>query len=306
MRKKKGILLALLCSLLLAVNVWADDGAGQDPDYPTDYYMIVESPAGGIDIYSEADPQSNKLNDDLIVNGTAVYIQGEKTGADEKDWGYTQYHGMNGYVEMDDLKPATKTEAIASEYEMLGGENSDFDVKVTSENGSVVLYQGPGEKFGEISNDAGIADGTSVHVSQYVQGEDGSNWGKISTDTAEGWLNLDQNTDYQGTAEVTPTPSAVPTATPTPSMTPTPEVTPTETVTPTPEITPTEAATPTPEVTPTKAVTPTPEVTPAEEGEDISGTNVKTAKTSSPVFWVSATGILLIIAVLVYFLRKKK
>ncbi len=317
MRKKRGILLALLCSLLLAVNVWADDGVGQDPDYPTDYYMIVESPSGGIDIYSEADPQSNKLNETPITNGTAVHIQGEKAGTDGKDWGYTQYRGMNGYVEMDDLKPATKMEAVASEYEALGGESADFDVKVTSENGSAVLYQGPGEKFGEVSGMEGIADGTSIHISEYVQGEDGSNWGKTTTDVAEGWIDLDQDTDYQGAAAVTPTPTPKATATltpevtPTEKVTPTPEPTPTEKVTPTPEPTPTKEATPTPEPTPTEEATPTPEATPTEEvtpaeEEKASGENVTSAKTNTPVLWISIAGIILIILVLVYFLRKKK
>lgn len=298
--------MVLLCSFLLAANVWADDGIGQDPDYPTDYYMIVESPSGGIDIYSEADPQSSKLNEALIANGTTVHIEGEKAGADGKDWGYTQYRGMNGYVEMDDLKPATKTEAIVSEYEALGGETADFDVKVTSENGNVVLYQGPGEKFGEVSGMEGLADGTSIHISEYVQGEDGSNWGKTTTDTAEGWINLDQDTDYQGTVEVTPTPTPKVTATPTPEATPTKTVTPTPTekATPTPEATPTEEATPTPEATPTEEVTP--EATPAEEGEKASGENVTSSKMNSPVLWISIGGIILIVIVLVYFLRKKR
>ena len=67
--------------------------------------QVVESPEGGIDIYSEADPQSTKLNGELIPNGIAIRIQGEKTGTDNKKWGYTQYHGMNGYVPMDNLDP---------------------------------------------------------------------------------------------------------------------------------------------------------------------------------------------------------
>ena len=108
MKKKWGIIVALLCSLLLAVNVRADDGVSQDPEYVTDYYMIVQSPDGGVDIYSEADPQSSRLNEKQIVNGTAIHIQGEKTGTDNKKWGYTQYHGMNGYVPMDNLDPVDR------------------------------------------------------------------------------------------------------------------------------------------------------------------------------------------------------
>ncbi len=40
-----------------------------------EYAMVVESPEGGIDIYSEADPQSTKLNGELIPNGIAIRIQ---------------------------------------------------------------------------------------------------------------------------------------------------------------------------------------------------------------------------------------
>ncbi|MFR7396307.1 MAG: hypothetical protein ACLUTA_14590 [Blautia wexlerae] len=48
----ESVMALVLCSLLLAVNVWADDGVGQDPEYVTDYYMIVQSTDGGVDIYS--------------------------------------------------------------------------------------------------------------------------------------------------------------------------------------------------------------------------------------------------------------
>lgn len=109
----------------------ADDGVSQDPEYVTDYYMIVQSPDGGVDIYSEADPQSSRLNEKQIVNGTAIHIQGEKTGTDNKKWGYTQYHGMNGYVPMDNLDPVDRAKAIESEFKTFGGEDVDLPGKGT-------------------------------------------------------------------------------------------------------------------------------------------------------------------------------
>ena len=230
MKKKWGIIVALLCSLLLAVNVWADDGVSQDPEYVTDYYMIVQSPDGGVYIYSEADPQSSRLNEKQIVNGTAIHIQGEKTGTDNKKWGYTQYHGMNGYVPMDNLDPVDRAKAIESEFKTFGGEDVDLQVKVQTEDGNADLYNGPGEKYGEVAGSDGIADGTAVHISQQIYGEDGVNWGKADTDP-EGWLSLDRDTDYQsevvdmqsGSAEKETTPT--PKATPTEETTPTPEAT---------------------------------------------------------------------------------
>ena len=82
----------VLCFILTEVSVYADDGKGQNPDYVTDYYMIVQSTQGGVDIYDEADTQSVKLNDSKIPNGTAIHVLGEKNGADNKKWAYTQYH----------------------------------------------------------------------------------------------------------------------------------------------------------------------------------------------------------------------
>ena len=330
MKKKWGIIVALLCSLLLAVNVWADDGVSQDPEYVTDYYMIVQSPDGGVYIYSEADPQSSRLNEKQIVNGTAIHIQGEKTGTDNKKWGYTQYHGMNGYVPMDNLDPVDRAKAIESEFKTFGGEDVDLQVKVQTEDGNADLYNGPGEKYGEVAGSDGIADGTAVHISQQIHGEDGVNWGKADTDP-EGWLSLDRDTDYQSEVvdmqgdsaqtaaekETTPTPKA----TPTEETTPTPEATPTEEVTPTPEATPTEEATPTPEATPTQKVTPTEKITTTKEAtptkestkdsqddtKKASGENVKAVGGfHSPVTWISIIGIIVIVILMIYFLKKKK
>ena len=240
---------------------------------------------------------------------------------------------MNGYIPMDDLDPASRADAVNEEYRTFGGKDVDFEVKIQGNGGNVPVYNGPGEKFDEVSGADGIADGTSVHISQYMRGEDGTNWGKTDTDgVTQGWLNLDRDTDYvnenasadapeaTGTsgnvpvAAVTPTPEA----TPTPKATPTPDVTPTEKVTPTPEATPTEEATPTPEATPTEEAMPTPEETetPAstedkesddKQSQKTSGKNVKAdSGMKNPVIWISGIGIIVIIILLIYFLKKKK
>lgn len=335
--KKKGILLALLFSLLLAVNVWADDGAGQKPDYSTDYYMIVECKEGGIDIYDEADPEGNKLNDELIINGTALHIEGEIDGKDNKKWAYVPYHGMYGYVPFDNLKPVTPSEAAKSEYFTYGGKDVAFDVKITAADGTAAFYSGPGDQFNKVEGAAEIPDGTAVHITQYVETAEGRHWGKTSFNGKEGWVDLNE-TDYASHAEVVnmvegetaeimiAEPSATPTATPEPTKTPTPE--PTATSTPTPEPTATTAPTSTPEPTatteptstpttePTKEAKPSPteEVTPTEEAgekeaksEDASGKNVKADDTWNPVTVGAVIALLIIILLLAaYFFRKKK
>lgn len=248
---------------------------------------------------------------------------------------------------MDDLDPASRADAVNEEYRTFGGKDVDFEVKIQGNGGNVPVYNGPGEKFDEVSGSNGIADETTVHISQYVQGEDGTNWGKADTQGVDqGWINLDRDTDYAtenapaaenlpdatGTSgnvpaaadEVTPTPTEAvtptPEATPTPKATPTPEATPTEKATPTPEATPTEEATPTPEATPTEEATPTPETVETEkpdstdekkaseeQTEKTSGKNVKSdSGMKNPVIWISGIGIILIVILLIYFLKKKK
>ena len=79
MKKKLGMLLAVVLTFCMSAVVFADAGKTQQVDYKTDYYMIVESPDGGIDMYSEASVDSPKLNDELIPNGTAIHVEGEST-----------------------------------------------------------------------------------------------------------------------------------------------------------------------------------------------------------------------------------
>ena len=131
----------LLCIIVTAVSVYADDGMSQNPDYATDYYMIVQSAQGGADIYDEADPKGIKLNDGQIPNGTAIHVLGEKDGTDGKKWAYTQYHGMNGYVPMDDLDPASRADAVNEEYRTFGGKDVDFEVKIQGNGGNVPVYR---------------------------------------------------------------------------------------------------------------------------------------------------------------------
>ena len=43
MKRRFGTVIAMvLCFILTVVSVYADDGKGQNPDYETDYYMIVQ------------------------------------------------------------------------------------------------------------------------------------------------------------------------------------------------------------------------------------------------------------------------
>ena len=207
-RKTSGITAAVLLAvyvLLCAVPALADVQKGTEPDYRTDYYMIVESKAGGVDIYSDPDLDSTKLNDSLIPNGTALRIEGEVE--DEKDkrlWGYTQYHGMYGYVPEDDLKPAqSRQEAIDAELYIAGSDhvnyNTDYDVTVDSDEDGIHLYQGPGEKYGAVPGTEEIKNGETLHIVQEAEMVDGSRWGVTDSLEKDGWVNLDETREGKDT-----------------------------------------------------------------------------------------------------------
>lgn len=294
MKKKLGMLLAVLLTFCMTVGVFADAGKTQQVDYKTDYYMIVESPNGGVDMYSEADASSPKLNDELIPNGTAIHVEGETTDEAGKVWVYAQLHGMFGFLEENYLKPATLAEAVASELVLYGSKDANYSITVNAkEDGSVCLYKGPGKKYGTVSGGCNIANGEKLYIDTEVDtGKDGI-WGHTEAGDVSGWVNIAEATNTEeSTVELVPETEkeaedgsqsvqagentsevgkagtegkdigdaeAEPTGTPTPKpeKTSTPAPKPTETSTPAPE--PTEASTPAPE--PTEASTPTPEPT---------------------------------------------
>ena len=320
MKKKLGMLLAVLLTFCMAVGVFADAGKTQQVDYKTDYYMIVESPDGGVDMYSEADASSPKLNDELIPNGTAIHVEGETTDEAGKVWVYAQLHGMFGFLEENYLKPATLAEAVASELALYGSKDANYSITVNAkEDGSVCLYKGPGKKYGTVSGGCNIANGEKLYIDTEVDtGKDGI-WGHTEAGDVSGWVNIAEATNTEeSTVELVPETEkevengsqsvqagenisevgkagtegkdvsdaeAEPTGTPTPkpekTSTPTPK--PTETSTPAPE--PTETSTPTPEPSETSMPTPEPTETstPTPEPTETSTPAPEPTETSTPI-----------------------
>lgn len=204
MKKLAKSLLVIALGLFMSVNVMADVQTGKtEPDYPTDYYMIVESKAGGIDIYSQPELDATKLNDEQIPNGTALHIEGEVEDTENnRTWGYTEYHGMYGYAPLDECRPAdSRKEAIDSELYIAGKDhvnyNADYDVKAYAEDGSQKLYQGPGTKYGEVPGVRDIKNGETLHITEDAEMVDGSHWGVTTIDGTEGWVDLEKTEEWR-------------------------------------------------------------------------------------------------------------
>lgn len=319
MKKKLGMLLAVLLIFCMTVGVFADAGKTQQVDYKTDYYMIVESPDGGVDMYSEADASSPKLNDELIPNGTAIHVEGETTDEAGKVWVYAQLHGMFGFLEENYLKPATLAEAVASELVLYGSKDANYSITVNAkEDGSVCLYKGPGKKYGTVSGGCNIANGEKLYIDTEVDtGKDGI-WGHTEAGDVSGWVNIAEATNTEeSTVELVPETEkeaedgsqsvqagentsevgkagtegkdigdaeAEPTGTPTskPEKTSTPAPKPTETSTPAPEPTKKATAASEPTETSTPAPEPTEASTPAPEPTEASTPTPEPTETSTP------------------------
>ena len=319
MKKKLGMLLAVLLTFCMTVGVFADAGKTQQVDYKTDYYMIVESPDGGVDMYSEADASSPKLNDELIPNGTAIHVEGETTDEAGMVWVYAQLHGMFGFLEENYLKPATLAEAVASELALYGSKDANYSITVNAkEDGSVCLYKGPGKKYGTVSGGCNIANGEKLYIDTEVDtGKDGI-WGHTEAGDVSGWVNIAEATNTEeSTVELVPETEkeaedgsqsvqagentsevgkagtegkdigdaeAEPTGTPTskPEKTSTPAPKPTETSTPAPEPTKKATATSEPTETSTPAPEPTEASTPAPEPTEASTPTPEPTETSTP------------------------
>ena len=304
---KKSINILLKCILVLAMSVFVSVSVLADvqpdqtgPDYKTDYYMIVESKSGGVNIYPQPDLDSEKLNEELIPNGTALHIDGEvEDKASGRTWGYTEYHGMNGYVPEDELRPAqSRKEAIDSELYAAGRDNvdynADYDVHVSSEDGSLSLYQGPGTKYGKVPGVRDIENGEVLHITEDADLLDGGHWGKTSVDDTEGWVDLTQTEEWQKEhpSETTEQLTATPNPTETPAPTASPE--------PTTE----------PEATEEPAVSATPDSKEdtAEEARTASGEKVKAESFrwyQSPFAWIIGIGVLAVVILLIYHKNKE-
>lgn len=191
MKGRSKIFCVAFLALFWCIPVWADVGFGQKTDYHTDYYMVVESKSGGVHLYADADTSTARLNQELILNGTSLHIRGEKKDGAGRAWGLTEYHGMNGFVQLDELKPVTLTEAIQSEFSEEEIKDVDYEQVVSSEEESVKVYRGPGKKFGEISS-AAIKKGETVHISKEVLTKDEELWGKVAGREKNGWIKMDK------------------------------------------------------------------------------------------------------------------
>ena len=296
------------------------------PEYRTDYYMIVESKDGGIDLYAKPDFESSRLSEEKIPNGTALHIEGEVEDG-KRTWGYVTYQGVYGYVPLDDCRPAqSRQEAIESDLYLAGRDNvdyqADYEVTADAEAGSQYLYQGPGEKYGTVPGVKEIPNGEKLHIIQEANLADGSSWGATEWDGKSGWVNLedtekgkdnaiDASKDRTAAPTVTSTPESS-TSAPDQALENTPSSVPETTLENTPTASP--AATATLKADPTVTASPAtknPEESQQEPSPEVTAalsSQVKTEEASAsmtPFLWIGAIAVLSALGLLIYHLKKR-
>ena len=246
---------------------------------------------------------------------------------------------MKGYAPLDECRPAqSRKEAIDSELYIAGKDHvnysADYDVKAYAEEGTQKLYQGPGEKYGEVPGVRDIENGETLHITQDAEMVDGSHWGVTTVDGTEGWMNLEKTEEWLKehpeaqtesvdaepvTEEAVDAEAAAASKTTEKSATATtPKATATPKVTATPKPTETPAPTAATEATETPAATATaePEKEDTEAAQDetdavsrqASGQDVRSTSGhwyQNPFIWIIAVAVLAVAGLLIYHYKKR-
>lgn len=80
---------------------------------PADYNVEVSAPDGGVNIRSGPGASYEKLQGKLIPNGTVLHISETAKADNGKDWGYTTYNGLKGWVFLGQTKTTSAAPAAS-------------------------------------------------------------------------------------------------------------------------------------------------------------------------------------------------
>ena len=289
MKKIQGIIFAFILALSVSVPVFADVmSTDQIPAYSTNYYVIIESPDGGIDMYPSPNAKESRLNDAPIPNGSVLHVDGEKTDDNGKLYGYVEYHGMKGYISLDHTRVISAEEALQTEADTGSQTNVDYDAEAYGRAGSVAMYHGPSDQFDLVEGSTAIPNGEALHVTAEVDNSEGESWVQATHDGVEGWIPEEQilTASKKAILSATPTPTPEPAATSTPApkltVTNTPTPKPTNTSTPSPKPTATDTPTPQPTNTSTPSPEPTATDTPTPKPTNTSAPSPEPTATDTP------------------------
>lgn len=76
----------------------SSSGAAASAPVSVNYNVEVKAPDGGVNIRSGPGAAYDKLQSNLIPNGTVLHISETAKADNGKEWGYTTYNGLKGWV----------------------------------------------------------------------------------------------------------------------------------------------------------------------------------------------------------------
>ena len=95
-----GVLLAGLMVIALPAQVYADAAVEDfwNTAYSVDYDVTVSAPDGGVNLRYGAGVKYDKILEGMIPNGTVLHIRQVAKADNGKEWGYTTYNGLKGWI----------------------------------------------------------------------------------------------------------------------------------------------------------------------------------------------------------------
>ena len=156
------------------------------------YYVRVAAPDGGVNFRSGPGVSYDKLQSDMISNGTKLRI--EKVDEDDlgRNWGYTEYSGKHGWIYLPQTKKLEESESSSDKSTSSPDSTpADYYVEVTAPDGGVNFRSGPGVSYDKLQTKL-ISNGTVLHISRIVQVTNGKNWGYTEYNSVKGWIYLEQ------------------------------------------------------------------------------------------------------------------
>lgn len=176
---KKLFTLLIVAIILCASVIPAFADAASYPMEQVDYYVIVATPDGGLNLRAGPGVEYSTVIDYRIPDGVELHITLESD-----NWGYTKYNGEYGWVALKqttyngDGGNTTTTEDTI--------DNVDYYVYVATPDGGLNLREGPSINYDKVISGR-IPDGVKLHITGEKNG-----WGLTEYQNKSGWISLNQ------------------------------------------------------------------------------------------------------------------
>lgn len=176
----KKLLVFLTVAVILCASVipaFAD--AASYPMDPVDYYVIVSTPDGGLNLRGGPGVEYPTVISGRIPDGVELHITLESD-----TWGYTKYDGEYGWVALKQTVYNGEGGNTTTTRDTI--DNVDYYVYVATPDGGLNFREGPSINYDKVISGR-IPDGVRLHITGEKNG-----WGLTEYENKSGWVSLSQ------------------------------------------------------------------------------------------------------------------